>query len=186
MSTLEHVDFELAPPVQRILAGVIDIIIAYIIGFIMMFGAILEWEMFEGPFFANLATQTADPTLKAFFQMLGGPAAQNIPLLIFFIEFGALILAPVVYFVVTTLTEGQSIGMMLFRLHVRRLEDNSSTKRAWKTHLVRSLLYVVEVMILFPLPIILIFVTENKQRIGDMLTKTTVMKVQEEAAVKGL
>jgi uncharacterized RDD family membrane protein YckC len=183
-SELDYVDFIRANPLPRIIAGLIDVIIAYAGGFVLSFFMMMEWDLLEAPMIALMVTDPLItnnfPGLVPLLQWLAMPAEENTVLMIIFIEMCAILFGPLVVFFTTTFTEGQTFGMMPFSIHVRRL-DKSSTHRSWKVHIVRSILYIIEVMIFPPLPIILILVTKNRQRIGDILTKTTVMKVYDPA-----
>ena len=113
MST-ERIEYNLAPPSLRVVAIVIDAILIVILAIISQFGFNLEYELLWKSIFGDL--QINNPVWY---------------LVWFIIEL------PLYYWLVSSLTDGQTLGKIFTGLRVVK-DDNSSTKREWKLHLKRT------------------------------------------------
>lgn len=110
MST-ERIEYNNASPTLRVGAIVIDLILVAILGVLSHFGFQLEYELFWKSFVGEFDINT--PLWS---------------LLFFIIEL------PIYYWLVSSLTDGQTLGKILTGLRVVK-DDNSSTKREWMLHL---------------------------------------------------
>ncbi|MFX0115862.1 MAG: RDD family protein [Candidatus Hodarchaeota archaeon] len=85
-----------------------------------------------------------------------------------------------VYFVgLTHYTDGQTAGKMVMNIRVMALDENNvvvSAQGNWVALFLRCLLYIVDVFLCCLIGIILVFQTQNKQRLGDMIAKTVVVR----------
>lgn len=85
-----------------------------------------------------------------------------------------------VYFVgLTQYTDGQTVGKMAMSIKVVALDASNaavSIQGNWPALFLRWLLFFVEVLFCCLIGIILIWQTENKQRLGDMIAKTVVVR----------
>ncbi|MHA2232281.1 MAG: RDD family protein [Candidatus Hodarchaeales archaeon] len=84
------------------------------------------------------------------------------------------------YFVgLTQYTDGQTVGKMAMSIKVVALDEANaavSIQDNWPALFLRWLLYIVDVIFCCLISIILIWQTENKQRLGDMIGKTVVVR----------
>jgi uncharacterized RDD family membrane protein YckC len=110
----ERIEYNNAPSTLRIVAIIIDIVVVVILAVFSHFGFQLEYELFWRTFFGEFDINT--PLWS---------------LLFFVIEL------PLYYWLVTSLTNGQTVGKILTGLRVVK-DDNSSTKGEFKLHLKRT------------------------------------------------
>ncbi len=101
---------------QRLLAGLIDVLVGIIIAILCDFGAKLEYELIWKNIF---------PFLEDLLPIL---------VIVWFIIF-----FPLYYFLSSSFTDGQTIGKMLLKIRVVT-SDNHSTKKQFKLHLKRTFL----------------------------------------------
>jgi len=135
---------------SRIVAGLIDYILIGIIAAVLFFVAF-------APFFAGPMWMTGGFGWGWF----GG-------------MFGLQFLLWLIYFTYFEGTSGQTIGKKF--LHVRVVKDDGS-RCDFGSALVRSILRIVDSLpAIYILGIILIAATDKKQRLGDMLARTIVVK----------
>jgi len=140
---------------SRIVAGIIDYIIIGIVAGILSVLLIVPWAM-TGP-------------------MMGGGFLPGWFGIGIWGIMGVMGLLWLVYFTYFEGTSGQSIGKKFAHIKVVR-EDGS--KCEFGSAFVRNILRIVDHLpFLYILGIILIAATEKKQRLGDMLAKTIVVKV---------
>src|SRR5690606_14755479 len=88
-----------------------------------------------------------------------------------------LLLGAAALYVLHTLTlellTGRSLGKMIFGL---RVTDFNGAPPARSALLVRNLLRILDVYILFPLPLLLVLYTPLRQRMGDLAARTIVVE----------
>ena len=152
--------FPLSDIGARIVAGLVDYIIIGIIGVVLFFVAF-------APFFA----------VRSSMWTTGGPMSVPFPMWgwgwfggLFLLEF----LLWLIYFTYFEGSSGQTIGKRL--MHIKVVKENGA-KCDYGSALVRNLLRIIDHLpTLYILGIILIAVTDKKQRLGDMLAKTIVVK----------
>ena len=113
MST-ERIEYNDAPPTQRIVALLIDVFLVVTLAIVTHFGFTLEYELFWKTFFGEFDILT--PLWYVFW---------------FIIEL------PLYFWLVSSITDGQTLGKLLTGIRVVK-DDNSSTKREWKLHLRRT------------------------------------------------
>ncbi len=111
----ERIEYNLASTSTRLIALIIDLIVGLVIDFISYFGMELEYEIFWSKL--NLFTRDIIPYVLIVW---------------FFIGTG------IYYVLMSSLTEGQTLGKMLTGIRVVK-EDNSSTKKMFKLHTKRLL-----------------------------------------------
>ncbi|MFZ0485361.1 MAG: RDD family protein [Arenicellales bacterium] len=94
------------------------------------------------------------------FHLSGGPA------LLFF-------LIALAYYIVMEAQKGATIGKLLLGLRVVN-EDGGSID--WQASIVRNLLRIVDGLFIYLVGAILVWTSDKKQRLGDRLAKTIVIK----------
>jgi uncharacterized RDD family membrane protein YckC len=140
---------------SRIVAGIIDYIIIGIVTGILSILLIAPWTTMTGP------------------GMMGAFGAAGWMSGIWGI-IGLMWLLWLVYFTYFEGTSGQTIGKKFS--HIKVIKENGS-KCDFGSALVRNILRIIDHLpFLYILGIILVAVTEKKQRLGDMLAKTIVVK----------
>ncbi|MFW9916584.1 MAG: RDD family protein [Candidatus Thorarchaeota archaeon] len=86
----------------------------------------------------------------------------------------------IAYFMgLTEYTDGQTVGKMVMNVKVMALDESNavvSIKGNWVANFLRWLLYIIDVGLCCLIGIILVWQTENKQRLGDMIGKTVVVR----------
>ena len=112
MST-ERIEYMDASMGLRLVAIIIDIIIAIILAVLCQFGWSLEYDLIWK---SLIDLSVSDPFW---------------PVLWF------IVLLPVYYWLCSSVTDGQTVGKMILGIRVV-LDDNSSTKRMWILHLKRT------------------------------------------------
>ncbi|MHA2272643.1 MAG: RDD family protein [Candidatus Hodarchaeales archaeon] len=84
------------------------------------------------------------------------------------------------YFVgMTHYTDGQTVGKMAMSIKVVVLDESNaavSIQGNWAALTLRWVLYIVDVVLCCLIGLILVWQTENKQRVGDMVAKTVVVR----------
>jgi uncharacterized RDD family membrane protein YckC len=110
----ERIEYNNAPPTLRIVAILIDIVLIALAAIVTHFGFQLEYELFWKSFFGEFDINT--PLWYLFW---------------FVVEL------PLYYWLVSSLTDGQTLGKLLIGIRVVK-DDNSSTKREFKLHLKRT------------------------------------------------
>jgi len=136
---------------SRIIAGIVDYIIIGIVAAILFFAAFTPWIMIGRP-----------GMMSGFgWGWFGGMfAVQFVLWLVYFSYFEG--------------TSGQTIGKRV--VHVKVVKEDGS-KCDLGSALIRNILRIIDHLpFLYILGIILIAVTNKKQRLGDMLAKTIVVK----------
>ncbi|MHA2290030.1 MAG: RDD family protein [Promethearchaeota archaeon] len=113
MST-ERIEYNDAPPTLRIVAILIDIVLVVILAVISQFGFSLEYELFWKTFVGEFDI--------------------NSP---YWYVFWFIIELPLYFWLVSSLTDGQTLGKGLLGIRVMT-NDYTSTKRKWKLHLKRT------------------------------------------------
>ena len=142
---------------SRILAGIVDYIIIGIIT------AVLSLLLFLGVVSSSVSV-VRPGTMDGGFQNLSGILG----------VMGVMWLLWLIYFSCFEGTSGQTIGKKL--AHIKVVKEDGS-KCDFGSALVRNILRIVDHLpILYILGIILIVATDKKQRLGDMLAKTLVVK----------
>ncbi|WP_455370055.1 RDD family protein [[Eubacterium] cellulosolvens] len=150
--------FPLADIGSRIVAGLIDYIILGIISAVVFFLALAPMFMIRGPF--GMMGQGWSPPGFGW-GWIGG---------IFLLQFFFWI----VYFTYFEGTSGQTFGKKL--AHIKVVKDDGS-KCDFMAALIRNILRILDRLpFIYIVGIILILVTNKKQRLGDMLAKTIVVK----------
>ncbi len=139
---------EIASAGSRSAAGLIDLAAFWLAYFLLAFFAVMVASL--------------DPTgVSGFFFgiVIGG--------------FGLLLVAYNVIFGI--FAGGQTIGKMLLGIRVVDLQGFPAT---WMQHVLRSLFWPLEVVLCVPLPLgmILIAVTDRRQRLGDLVAGTIVLR----------
>jgi len=94
------------------------------------------------------------------FNLSGAPA-----LLLFLIAFA--------YYIVMEAQKGATVGKMLLGLRVVK-EDGSAID--WQASIVRNLLRIVDGLFIYLVGAILVWTSDKKQRLGDRLANTIVIK----------
>lgn len=94
------------------------------------------------------------------FALSGGPA-----LLLFLIA--------IAYYIVLEAQQGATVGKMLLGLRVVK-EDGSAID--WQASIVRNLLRIVDGLFVYLVGAILVWTSDKKQRLGDRLANTVVIK----------
>ena len=112
MST-ERIEYTNASIGVRLLAIIIDIIIAIILAVLCQFGWSLEYDLIWK---SLIDLSVSDPFW---------------PVLWF------IIMLPLYYWLASSVTDGQTVGKIILGIRVV-LDDNSSTKRMWGLHLKRT------------------------------------------------
>ncbi|MHA1989576.1 MAG: RDD family protein [Candidatus Hodarchaeales archaeon] len=113
MST-DRIEYNDAPFSLRIVAILIDIVLVLVLAVISQFGFSLEYELFWKTFVGEFDI--------------------NSP---FWYLFWFVIELPLYFWLVSSLTDGQTLGKMINGIRVVN-DDNSSTKREWMLHLKRT------------------------------------------------
>ncbi len=111
MST-ERINYEISPSGPRVIALVIDFVVVVILAVIFTFLAQIDWWFLQQ--MISLDVEYIEVVPIVFVSMV------FVSLLVYFI-------------LVPSFTNGQTIGKLLMGLHVV-YDDNSSTKRKFKTH----------------------------------------------------
>ena len=111
----ERIEYNLAPTSTRLVALIIDLIVGLVIDFFSYFGMELEYEILWSKL--NLFTRDIIPYMLIVWFFIG---------------------TAIYYILMSSLTEGQTLGKMLTGIRVVQ-EDNSSTKRMFKLHTKRLL-----------------------------------------------
>jgi uncharacterized RDD family membrane protein YckC len=133
---------------SRIVAGIVDYIIIAIVAGILSIFLIVPWTMMG-------------PGMMGTFGAAGWFS-------------GLMFLLWLIYFTYFEGTSGQSIGKKF--THIKVIKEDGS-RCDFGSALVRSILRIIDHLpFLYILGIILIAATEKKQRLGDMLAKTIVVK----------
>lgn len=112
---------------------------------------------------------------NALMQESGVGVFEGISSLVLGIVAGGLFLLPPIYFTVFhSIWNGQTPGKRM--LHIR-VVDASGTGAGLSAHLMRSMLWLVDVLLMIPIPIglILIAVTPRCRRLGDLAAGTMVL-----------
>ena len=139
---------------SRIVAGIVDYIIIGIVAGILSIFLIVPWAM-TGP--SMMGTFGAAGWMSGIWGIIG-----------------LMWLLWLVYFTYFEGTSGQTIGKKF--THIKVIKESGS-KCDYGSALVRNLLRIIDHLpFLYILGIILIAATEKKQRLGDMLAKTIVVK----------
>lgn len=94
------------------------------------------------------------------FQLSGGPA-----LLLFLIALA--------YYIVMEAQQGATVGKLVLGLRVVK-EDGSSID--WQASIVRNLLRIIDGLFVYLVGAILVWTSDKKQRLGDRLAHTVVVK----------
>lgn len=94
------------------------------------------------------------------FQLSGGPA-----LLLFLIA--------IAYYIVMEAQKGATIGKLILGLRVV-MEDGSAID--WRASVVRNLLRIIDGLFIYLVGAILVWTSDKKQRLGDRLANTIVVK----------
>jgi len=137
---------------SRIVAGVADYVIILIVAGILAIFALVPW-MVSAPLIGGFGVVS-----------LGG----------LFGILGRVWLLWLIYFTYFEATSGQTIGKML--THIRVIKEDGS-RCDFGSALIRNILRIVgHLPFLYILGIILIAATEKRQRLGDMLGRTIVIK----------
>jgi len=138
---------------SRIVAGIIDYIIIGIVAAILAIFLLIPWVM------------TGPRTMGTFGPAwIGGVFGMA----------GVMWVLWLIYFTYFEGTSGQTIGKSL--IHIRVVKEDGS-RCDLGSALVRNILRIVDHLpFLYLLGIMLIAATDNKQRLGDMLAKTIVIK----------
>ena len=79
-----------------------------------------------------------------------------------------------IYFMVMEATVGATVGKLVCKIRVRR-EDGS--KCGIREAFIRNVLRIIDGLVIYLVGIILIITSGKKQRLGDMVAKTIVMKL---------
>jgi uncharacterized RDD family membrane protein YckC len=140
--------------IKRIVAAVVDLVILAVVGFIIMaiFGAPLA--------FMSMASNPMQAAAIASSMM----AASLVSLLI-----------SLAYFVYFEGTTGQTLGKKLVNIKVVMVKSGRSVEYA--DALVRNILRIIDFLpVFYLLGFILVAVSEDKQRLGDMAAKTIVVE----------
>jgi uncharacterized RDD family membrane protein YckC len=116
MST-ERIEYNIAPSTLRLVAILIDIVLVLIIAIVAQFGFSLEYELF--------------------WRTLVGEFDINSP---YWYVFWFIIGLPLYFWLVPSITDGQTVGKIFTGIRVMTLsnDDFTSTKRKWKLHLKRT------------------------------------------------
>jgi len=109
--------------------------------------------------FYGIAAITGQTTENGF-ELDGGPAV-----LAFAVYF--------LYFIVLEAMTGATIGKMLLGLKVVRVDGHPI---AWRESIIRNLLRIVDGFILYLVGLILILTSRKRQRLGDRIAETLVVK----------
>jgi len=137
---------------SRIVAGIADYVIILIVAGILAIFALVPWIV-SAP-------------------LMGGFGATSLGGL--FGILGLMWLLWLIYFTYFEATSGQTIGKML--THIRVIKEDGS-RCDFGSALIRNILRIVDHLpFLYILGIILIAATEKRQRLGDMLGRTVVIK----------
>lgn len=102
--------------------------------------------------------------------IVGGIVAAAIGTDAFYWSFGLLTF---VYFVVMEKTQGATVGKMALGLKVV-MEDGSAL--SWGASLIRNLLRIIDGLFVYLIGAIFVWTSPRKQRIGDRVGKTLVVK----------
>ena len=108
-------------------------------------------------------------TTEGGFELTGGPA-----LLAFAVYF--------LYFIVLEAARGATIGKMLLGLKVVRADGHAI---AWRESIIRNLLRLVDGFLLYLVGLILILTSSKRQRLGDHIADTMVVKKSDVPASAG-
>ena len=109
--------------------------------------------------FYGIAAITGQTT-ESGFELYGAPAV-----LAFAVYF--------LYFIVLEAMTGATIGKMLLGLKVVRVDGHPI---AWRESIIRNLLRIVDGFILYLVGLILILTSRKRQRLGDRIAETLVVK----------
>lgn len=112
----ERISYKEVSIIFRLVALVIDIVVGIILAFLLQFGALLEWDLLWTAILPN--------------------AAELEPFLDYLVIVWFIIFFPVYHFLISALTDGQTVGKMILGIKVVTVE-NESTKRQFKLHLRR-------------------------------------------------
>jgi len=112
----ERISYKEVSIVLRFAALIIDIIVGIFLAILIQFGALLEWDILWTAILPN-----ADE-LEPFLDYL---------IIVWFIIF-----FPIYHFLMSALTDGQTVGKMFFGMKVVTTE-NESTRRKFRLHLRR-------------------------------------------------
>ncbi|OLS27895.1 MAG: hypothetical protein HeimC3_01890 [Candidatus Heimdallarchaeota archaeon LC_3] len=110
----DRIIYDDAQQVTRIIALIIDVVLVAVLAVISQFGFTLEYELFWKSFFGEFDI--------------------NSPL---WYLFWFIIELPLYYWLVSSFTDGQTLGKIFTGIRVVK-DDNSSTKREFKLHLKRT------------------------------------------------
>lgn len=84
-------------------------------------------------------------------------------------------LVAIVYFIVMEALKGATVGKMAMGIRVVKAADGSAI--SWMESIIRNVLRIVDALpFLYILGMILIAVTQKKQRVGDLAASTIVVK----------
>ena len=100
------------------------------------------------------------------FNLTGAPA------LLFF-------LVALAYYVVLETTKGATLGKMAMGLRVVRLDNGGPID--WKASIIRNILRIVDGLFFYLVGAICVWVSKNRQRLGDMAAKTVVVRKGKDA-----
>jgi uncharacterized RDD family membrane protein YckC len=144
-----------ASPASRIVAIIIDTIILFVIMAIIAIPFGLTTYLF-----GMMTDATAMMNMWANAAMWGGFLVINIIIWL-------------LYFTYFEGTTGQTPGKRMMNIKVTREDGN---KAMFADALIRTILRIIDGIFFYILGLIIILVTEKKQRLGDILAKTIVVK----------
>lgn len=78
------------------------------------------------------------------------------------------------YVIVLEALKGATVGKMVMGLRVVKLADGSAI--SWKESVIRNILRIVDGLFFYLVGAIIIWVSKNKQRLGDIAAATIVVK----------
>jgi uncharacterized RDD family membrane protein YckC len=78
------------------------------------------------------------------------------------------------YFIVMEALKGGTVGKMVMGLKIVKLADGSAI--SWKESVIRNILRIVDGFFFYLVGAIIIWVSKNKQRLGDIAAATIVVK----------
>lgn len=86
-----------------------------------------------------------------------------------------LLALPLLYFIILETAYGQTLGKKILKIKVVKGDGN---KANWFSCIIRNIFRFIDVLpFIYLLGIILILVTNNKQRLGDIIAGTIIIKI---------